>query len=195
MLIAAEDRLDLLRLGRLLLELFADHVDLELRESIQLQLEDRVRLDLVELEPLDDLVGRVFLAFARADDLDDLVEGIEDRDVALEDVDPLVELLELIFEPALRDDQPEVEEVLQHRLDAEAARLRRRAERRAPSSRNSGGTRHVMLTWKFDCSGVFLNKYAITSSGSASFLISRTMRMSSVDSSRTSTQVRQLARR
>src|SRR5690606_25384632 len=91
--LAAEDRLDPLRLGGLLLELLADHVDLELRELVQLELEDRVGLELVELEPLDDLLGGVVLALARADDLDDLVERIEDRDEALEDVDPIGQLL------------------------------------------------------------------------------------------------------
>src|SRR3569623_1954568 len=81
-----EDLLDPLRLGRLLVELLADDVDLELREPIQLELEDRIGLDLVELEPLDDLLGGVVLALAGTDDLDDLVERVEDRDEAFEDV-------------------------------------------------------------------------------------------------------------
>ena len=45
-----------------------------------------------------------------------------------------------------------------------------------------------MLTLKLVCSCVFLKTYAITSSGSESRLISRTMRTSLVDSSRTSTR-------
>ena len=55
----------------LLLELLADDVDLELGELVELELEDRVGLDVVELEPLHDLAGGVFLAVARADDLDE----------------------------------------------------------------------------------------------------------------------------
>ena len=64
--------------------------DLEPRQAVDLQLEDRVGLLGVELEPLHDLLGRVGLAVRLADDLDDLVERVEDLLEAFEDVDALL---------------------------------------------------------------------------------------------------------
>ena len=64
--------------------------DLEPGQAVDLQLEDRVGLLGVELEPLDDLLRRVGLAFRLADDLQDLVERVEDLLEALEDVDALL---------------------------------------------------------------------------------------------------------
>src|SRR3569623_1218664 len=126
LVVVVEDLLDALRLFRLLLELLADHVDLELGELVELELEERIRLDVVELEALHDLAGGVFLAVAGADDLDRLVERIEDRDEAFQDVDALLELGEQVLEPALGDVDAEVEEVLEHLLDAALLRRRRR---------------------------------------------------------------------
>ena len=77
------------RAAALLFELLADDEDLEAGEAIDLQLEDRVGLLRVELEPLHDLLRRVGLALGLADDLQDLVEGVEDLLEAFEDVDAL----------------------------------------------------------------------------------------------------------
>ena len=95
-----EERRDLAGPLALLGELGLNDQDLEPRQAIQLQLEDRVGLIGVELEALDDLLGGVGLAVRLADDADDLVERVEDLLEALEEVDPPRELLELVFEPA-----------------------------------------------------------------------------------------------
>src|SRR6185436_13201640 len=118
LVLVLQDRLDLLRLGGLLRELLADHVDLELGELVQLELEDRIGLDVVELELLLDLDRGVVLAVRAADQLDQLIERVEDRDEAVEDVDPVLELGELVLEAPLDDLEPEVEEVAERLLDA-----------------------------------------------------------------------------
>ena len=79
--------LDLLRALPLVGELLLDDEDLEARQPVDLELEDRVGLLGVEREPLHDLLGRVLLAVGLPDDLQDLVERVEDRLEALEDVD------------------------------------------------------------------------------------------------------------
>ena len=61
-LFVLEQRADLPRALALLLELVADDQDLEPRQPVDLQLEDRVGLVGVELEPLHDLLGGVGLA-------------------------------------------------------------------------------------------------------------------------------------
>ena len=76
-----------------------DDEDLEPRQPVDLQLEDRVGLLGVEREALDDLLGRVRLAVRLADDLQDLVERVEDLLEAFEDVDALLQRLELVLEP------------------------------------------------------------------------------------------------
>ena len=78
---------DLLRALPLVGQLLLDDEDLEPRQPVDLQLEDRVGLLGVELEPLHDLLGRVRLAVGLADDLQDLVERVEDGLEAFEDVD------------------------------------------------------------------------------------------------------------
>ena len=85
--------------------------DLEPRQAVDLQLEDRVGLLGVEREALDDLLGRVRLAFGLADDLEDLVERVEDLLEAFEDVDALLERLELVLQAPGDDVEAEVEEV------------------------------------------------------------------------------------
>ena len=82
---------DLARAPPLLLELLPDDQDLESRQAVDLQLENRVGLLGVEVEALDDLRGRVLLAFRLAHDLQDLVERVEDLLEALEDVHPLLQ--------------------------------------------------------------------------------------------------------
>ena len=85
-----------------------------LRDAVELQLEDRVRLRLVERERLHQLLGGVLLAVAFADDLDGLVEAVEDDLEALEDVDPPFQLRQLELEPLPHGGKAEVEEVPQH---------------------------------------------------------------------------------
>ena len=85
--------------------------DLEPREPVDLQLEDRVGLLGVEREALDDLLGRVRLAFRLADDLQDLVERVEDLLEAFEDVDAPLERLELVLQAPRDDVEAEVQEV------------------------------------------------------------------------------------
>ena len=85
--------------------------DLEPRQAVDLQLEDRVGLLGVELEPLHDLLGGVGLAVRLADDADDLVERVEDLLEAFEDVDALLERRELVLEAPGDDLEPEVQEV------------------------------------------------------------------------------------
>src|SRR6185437_12575351 len=97
-----------------------DDEDLELRQAIDLELEDRVGLLGVELEALDDLLGGVRLAVGLPDDFDDLVERVENGLEALEDVDPLLERRELVLEPLGDDVEAEVEEVPEDRVQIEA---------------------------------------------------------------------------
>src|SRR5690606_10751686 len=89
----------------------ADDEDLELGEAVQAQLEDRIDLNLVEAEPLHQLLCRVALPLRSTNDADRLVERIEDRDESLEDVDTLPQLLQLELEPPRDHLHPEVEEV------------------------------------------------------------------------------------
>ena len=75
--------------------------------------------------------------------------------------------------------EPEVQEVPEHLRADRAARAGRPPE-------FSVGTRHVRLTGKLVCSGVCLNRYAITIFSSASLFSSSSIRTSSVDTSFTS---------
>ena len=175
-----EQRVDLPHAPALLLQLLADDQDLEPRQAVDLQLEDRVGLLGVEVEALDDLLRRVRLALRLPDDLQDLVERVEDLLEALEDVDALPERLELVLQPPGHDLQPEVQEVPEHRVQIQPL---------GPADLGvlRSGIRHVRLTMKLVCSGVCLKRYAITIFSSASFFNSSAMRTSSVDRSLTST--------
>ena len=142
----------------LLLELLADHVDLELGELVELELEDRVDLDLVELEPLHELLRGVLLAVARADDLDGLVERVEDRREAFEDVDALLAAASswysnrrVVVTSMRKSRKCSSISLMPHFFGCGGAPVGT-----LPSSISSGGTRQVMLTWKFVCSGVCL---------------------------------------
>ena len=106
---------------RFCFELLEDVADLELAQAVELGFEDGVGLDLGQLEPLDQLGRRVGLAVAVADDLDGLVEVLEDDRKPLEDVDPLEQDLELVAEAAGHHVHPEVEELLEDRLEIEPA--------------------------------------------------------------------------
>ena len=88
-----------------------DDQDLEARQPVDLQLQDRVGLLGVQLEALDDLLGRVRLAVRLADDAQDLVEGVEDALEALEDVDAPAERGQLVLEPRGHHVEAEVQEV------------------------------------------------------------------------------------
>jgi hypothetical protein len=64
---------------RLVLQLLRDHQDLEPRQPVDLQLEDRVGLLGVQIVLLHDLLRRVRLGFRLLHDLQDIVERVEDR--------------------------------------------------------------------------------------------------------------------
>ena len=186
LLLVLEQRADLPRALALLGELVLDDEDLEPRQPIQLQLEDGVGLLGVEREALDDLLGRVRLAVGLADDADDLVERVEDLLEALEDVDALLQLRELVLEARASP-----------RRGGSGGSARASACRSSrsgrPTSAFSVGTRQVMLTAKVVCSGVCLNRYAITRFSSAPGFSSSTMRTSSVGQVADVDEVRHLA--
>ena len=168
-------------------QLVLDDEDLEARQPIELQLEDGVGLLGVELEALHDLLRRVGLAVRLADDADDLVERVEDLLEALEDVDALLERRRARARAAWSPPRAG---------SAGSARgsIGDRSRSGRPTSGFSVGTRHVRLTMKLVCSGVFLKRYAITICGSASFFSSSAIRTSSVETSLHVEQRRQLAR-
>ena len=80
-------------------QLLLDHLDLEPRQPVDLQLEDGVGLLGVEAEAGHDLPRRVGLALGLADDLQDLVEGVEDLGEAFEQVLPPRQRRQLVLEP------------------------------------------------------------------------------------------------
>src|SRR5262249_39199926 len=117
---ALEQRANLARALPLVLELVADDEDLEPREAVDLQLEDRVGLLGVEGGALHELVGGGGLAVRLADEADDLVERVEDLLEALEDVDALLEGRQLVLEPRRDDFEPEMQEVPENRFQIQA---------------------------------------------------------------------------
>src|SRR6185503_15689444 len=100
----------------------ADEQDLELREPVDFQFENRIRLFRVEAEPLDDLLRRVRLPFGLADDLEDVVERVKDLFEALENVDAFFDRRQLVFQSLGDDIEPEMKEVPEHRMEIEALR-------------------------------------------------------------------------
>src|SRR5215467_2856621 len=121
-LFVAQQRGDLAGALALLFEFVPDDEDLEPGEAVDLQLEDRVSLLRVELEPLHDFFGGVGLPVRLADDLDDLVERVEDLFEAFEDVEAFLECRQLVLEASGDDLQPEVEEVPEDLLEVEPFR-------------------------------------------------------------------------
>ena len=99
----AEDRAQLgdalLQVGVLVLDLLAR----EPGEAGEAEVEDRLRLDLGELEALHQAGARRVGVGRAADERDDLVEVVERDQVALEDVRALLGLAQLVLRPA-RDD-------------------------------------------------------------------------------------------
>ncbi len=123
----AELRDPLLEVGELVL----DPLPLEAGQPLEPEVEDRLRLDLGELERLDQAGARLVRIGRCADERDHRVEVVERDEVALEDVGALLGLAELVLRAA-RDDLALVVEVVTDELEErERPRaLRRRARRR-----------------------------------------------------------------
>ncbi len=109
--LVGEDRAELgdafLEIGVLLL----DPLALEAGEALKAKVEDRLRLDLCELETLLQ-AGTRFVGVGRsADERDDFVEVVEGSEVALEDVGALLRLPKLELGAPRDDDALEIEVV------------------------------------------------------------------------------------
>src|SRR5690606_17580467 len=96
--------------------------DLELGQSVELELEDRVGLLGVERKLLDQLLGGVGLTVALADELDDLVEDVENLLEAFENVDASAQCSELVFETPGHDLPAEMQEVPEDGVEIEPFR-------------------------------------------------------------------------
>ena len=155
-----QDRLDDGRLGRLFLQLGADRVDLEPRELVELRLEDRLDLLLVEGEALHELAGGVGLSVGLADDADRLVERVVDDEEALEEVEAPLQLLEVEQEPPPDRLEPEVEEVPEDRGERKPRRLAHLGPGRRHEARQVHGhrrlERRVLVQVRHDERGVGL---------------------------------------
>ena len=110
-LLVAQQARDLPGTLALVGQLRRDDEDLEAREPVDLQLEDRVGLLGVQTEALHDLRRGVGLALGLADEAQDLVERVEDFLEAFEDVDALFERAQLVLEARGDDVEPELQEV------------------------------------------------------------------------------------
>src|SRR5262249_31344984 len=118
-LFVPEEAADLTRALAFLFRFLPDNQDLQPGEPVNLQLEDRVGLLGIQRKPLDDLGGRVGLAFRFADDLEDLVERVEDLLEPFEDMDALFERGELVLEAIGHHFEPEIQKVPEHRMEVE----------------------------------------------------------------------------
>ncbi len=94
-------------------------VDLERREPAKRHVEDGVRLDLGELEPLDQPAAGVGRVGRTADDRHDLVDVVDGDDEAFEDVGTGLGLIEPELRPALDDLHLVVEVVPDHLGDVQ----------------------------------------------------------------------------
>ena len=96
--------------------LVLDALALETGELAEPQVEDRLRLDLGELEARHELLARGVRVLGVADERDDLVEVVEGDEVALEHVRALERLAQLVLRPA-GDDLALVVEVVPDELE------------------------------------------------------------------------------
>ena len=87
-----EDRLEVGDLGLELGRLVDDLLTLERRQAAQLHLQDRVGLDVVDVEELLQALARLVDGRRPADERDDLVERVERLEVAAQDVHALLGL-------------------------------------------------------------------------------------------------------
>ena len=95
-----QQRVDLAHAAAAILELLSNQQNLEPRQAVDLQFEDRVGLFRIEIEPLDDLLRGIRLAFRLAHDLQNVVERIEDLLEALENVDAFLDRRQLVLQPS-----------------------------------------------------------------------------------------------
>src|SRR4030095_11532696 len=115
-LFVSEQRVDLPNPPAAILEFLADEQNLEPRQPIDFEFENRIGLFRVQAEAFDDLLSRIRLSFRLADDLQDVVERIKDLLEALENVDALLDRRQLVFQPLGDDIEPEMKEVPEHRM-------------------------------------------------------------------------------
>src|SRR5256886_9106797 len=100
LLLAPQDRLELLDLFAELAELVAQLLALELREPPELHVEDEVRLDLAELERLLHEPGAGGVDVGRGpDELDDRVDHVEGAYEPLDDVLAFTRLVDSVLRP------------------------------------------------------------------------------------------------
>ncbi len=120
-----------------LLVLVLDLLPLESGEALEPHVEDRLRLDLRELERLHQLDARVVDVLRLLDELDDLVDVVERDLEPLEDVRPLLGLRQVELRPPDDDLLAVRDEVLDHLLqrhDLRHAVDERQQDRRRTSS-------------------------------------------------------------
>ena len=136
MLVAREDGAQALDRLQQLDQLVDDLLALEPGQPLQLHVEDRLRLDLRQLELRHQAFARFGRALRRANQPDHLVEVIERDLEALEDVGPRLGLAQLELGAAPHDLAPELDELLddveqrQHLRPAAGDRQHDDAERR-----------------------------------------------------------------
>jgi hypothetical protein len=134
-----EDGLDLLGTRPFGGELVENDLNLQTRELVQLQLQDRVGLLFVEAKTLDDLARGVRFPVGLADDANRFVQRIEDDREAFQDVDTPAQLRQLELEATPDDFLAKVEELAQDLQKVELHRPRHLAVLR----RHEAGHVHV----------------------------------------------------
>src|SRR5699024_1532909 len=105
-----------------LLGLLLDLQTLQGREPAQLEIEDRIRLDLVDLEQLHQTGPSLVRGRGPADQGDDLVEGIEGLEVAAQDVGALLGLAQSVLGAPDDDLDLVLDPQAQEGVDAQRAR-------------------------------------------------------------------------
>ena len=96
--------------------LLDDLVALELREALEPHVQDRLRLDLREVEARHQGVLRGIRALRLADQADDLVEVLHRLAQAGEDVRPLLRARQVEARPSRHDLAAEADERVEHLL-------------------------------------------------------------------------------